>query len=117
MKIRKFIHNNLEMEEKLKDFVEGDEGWFGKRKNNNQEIIMGLVERSRRKLRLFVIDDLKESTLYPIILKNVEKGSSFYTDQRITYSITGIHYHHQTTNHSKGEFARTGNVHSNTMSL
>ena len=99
----------------LSNLVEADEAWFGKKKNDNQDIIMGMVERNRRKLKLIQISDVKEKTLYPHILNNVKKGSKFFTDQRITYSVTGIHYHHQTTNHSKGEFARKGDIHSNTI--
>jgi transposase-like protein len=96
----------------LRGMVEADEAWFGKKKN--QDIVMGIVERGRRKLRLIVIPDVKEKTLYPHIRHNVKKGSKFFTDSRITYSITGIEYHHQTTNHSTSEFAR-GEVHSNTI--
>jgi transposase-like protein len=114
MKIRKELDKSIDMEQ-LKEEVEGDEGWFGKKRNDNQDIIMGLVERTRRKLRFFEIENLKEETLYPIIRENVQKGSKFYTDQRNTYAITGLYYEHHTTNHSKGEFARKGSIHSNTI--
>jgi transposase-like protein len=82
---------------------------------DNQDIIMGIVERGKRKIRLINIPNVKEKTLYPHIRKHIKEGSNFFTDTRNTYSITGIRYHHQTTNHSKGEFAREGGVHSNTI--
>lgn len=125
MKIRKFIQKGVS-NDLLSGITEGDEAWFGRNKSkpkkgkkpkfktDNQEIVFGIVERKRKKLRLIVIPDVKEKTLYPHIRANVKKGSKFFTDSRITYSIAGIEYHHQTTNHSQGEFARD-EVHSNTI--
>lgn len=110
-KIRTYLKSSLS-DDYLSEIVEADEAWFGKRKN--QEIVMGIVERKRKKLRLIVIPDVKEESLYPQIERHVKKGSKFFTDSRISYSVTGIEYHHQTTNHSASEFAR-GEVHSNTI--
>lgn len=112
MKIRERLSEKLG-KELLSDLVEADEAWFGKKLN--QDIVMGIVERNNRKLRLIIIPNVKEKTLYPHIRKNVKEGSRFFTDSRLTYNITGIRYHHQTTNHSKGEFAREDGVHSNTI--
>lgn len=125
MKIRKAMQEGL-CEDYLEGIVEADEAWMGKNrskpkqgkspkhKTDNQEIILGIVQRGRKKLRLMTIANVKEETLYPQIRWHVKKGSRLMTDTRNTYSITGIEYHHQTTNHSKGEFAR-GEVHSNTI--
>jgi len=113
MKIRKYLHSSMDGSYVLSGVVEADEAWFGRKKN--QDIVMGIVQRKSRKLKLFQIPNVKEKTLYPIIEKNVEKGSDFFTDQRITYSATNVYYNHQTTNHSKGEFARKGRIHSNTI--
>ena len=125
MKIRKCMKSGLS-DDLLIGITEGDEAWFGRNrskpkkgkkpkfKTDNQEIVLGIVERGRKKLRLIVIPDVKEKTLYPHIRYNVKKGSKFFTDSRVTYCITGIEYHHQVTNHSKGEFARD-EVHSNTI--
>ena len=82
----------------LEMITEADEAWFGR--GGNQEIVMGIVQRGRKKLRLIVIPDVREATLYPHIRENVRKGAKFFTDSRITYAITGIEYHHQVTNHS-----------------
>jgi transposase-like protein len=111
MKIRQCIGRGLS-DDILEGIVEADEAWFSRK--DNQEIVMGIVERGRKKLRLMIIPDVKEKTLYPHVRDNVKKGSKFFTDSRITYTITGIEYHHQTTNHSRSEFAR-GEVHSNTI--
>lgn len=112
MKIRIQMQKGLS-EDYLMGIVEADEAWFGRK--GDQEIVLGIVERKRRRLRLMVIPDVKEKTLYPHIKEHVKTGSRFMTDSRITYAITGIEYHHQTTNHSKGEFARDGVIHSNTI--
>jgi transposase-like protein len=111
-KIRERLSDGLG-KEMLQGLVEADEAWFGRK--DNQDIIMGIVERGKRKIRLIAIPNVREVTLYPHIRENVKVGSNFYTDSRITYSITGIRYHHQVTNHSKGEFARKGGIHSNTI--
>ena len=125
MQIRKSMKQGLSGDF-LRGIVEADEAWFGRNrskpgkgktpkfKKNNQDIVMGIVERGGRRLRLIAIPDVKERTLYPHIRHNVRKGSKFFTDSRITYCITGIEYHHRTTNHSASEFAR-GEVHSNTI--
>lgn len=112
IKMRKQLSKGLG-KDMLEGLTEADEAWFGKK--DNQDIVMGIVERGNRKIRLIIIPNVKEKTLYPHIQENVKEGSKFFTDSRITYSITGIRYHHQTTNHSKGEFARKGGVHSNTI--
>jgi transposase-like protein len=98
--------------ELLQGMVESDEAWFGRKEN--QHIVLGLVERYSRKLRFIMIPNVKEETLYPHILEHVQTGSRFFTDSRLTYSITGIRYEHQTVNHSKHEFARDI-VHTNTI--
>ena len=111
MRIRQGLSKGLS-KDVLEDIVEADEAWFGKK--DNQGIVMGIVQRKRRKLRLIVIPNVQEATLYPEIRWHVKKGSRLMTDSRISYAIAGIEYHHQTTNHSKGEFARE-KVHSNTI--
>lgn len=96
----------------LQYIAEADESWFGKKQN--QEIVLGIVQRGRRKLRLFIIPNVKEETLYPHIRNTVVGGSRFFTDGRISYAHTGIRYHHQSVNHSIAEYAR-GEVHTNTI--
>ena len=96
----------------LEDIAEADESWFGRKEN--QEIILGIVQRGRRKLRLYIVPNVQEETLYPHIRENVVEGSKLYTDGRISYARTGVRYHHQSVNHSAHEYAR-GDVHTNTI--
>lgn len=112
MNIRSCIAENMGSTT-LEKLVEGDEAWFGKK--DNQSIVAGFVQRHARKLVLEEIPNVKEETLYPLVKQHVKRGSSFFTDARISYAATSVHYHHQTTNHSQGEFAREKGIHSNTI--
>ena len=96
----------------LEGVVESDEAWFGRK--DNQDIVLGMVQRTTKHLIFITIPNVKEQTLYPHIRTHVKTGSHFYTDSRITYAITGIRYTHRTVNHSRYEFAR-GDVHTNTI--
>ena len=82
--------------------TEADEAWFWRKEN--QEIIVGIIQREPRRVYIESIPDVKERTLWPIVKKTIQPKSLFCTDMRISYSIAGIHYHHATTNHSKKEF-------------
>jgi len=110
-KIRTLCAQSVQIEA-LEGVVESDEAWFGKKKN--QDIVLGMVQRSQKKLIFECIPNVKEKTLYPLIKKHVQTKSDFYTDSRITYAITGVRYEHRCVNHSKHEFAR-GIVHTNTI--
>lgn len=94
--------------------VEADEAWMWKKKNNNQDIILWMVERWERKLHLYPVENVKEESLYPHIKANVEYGSKFFTDSRVSYSATCVYYQHWTTNHSKSEYSKW-EIHSNTI--
>lgn len=96
----------------LQNTVESDESWFGTK--DNQDIVLGMVERTHKHLVLKCIPNVQEKTLYPLIQQHVKYRSHFYTDGRISYSITGIRYAHYSVNHSIREFAR-GRVHTNTI--
>lgn len=101
--------------------TEADEAWFWRKEN--QEIIMGIIQREPRRVSLYSIPDVKERTLWPLVRSTIKPWSLFCTDMRISYSIAWIHYHHATTNHSKKEFGhrhtnRYGKelmIHSNTI--
>jgi len=93
--------------------VEGDEAWFGKKKN--QHIVLGLVSRFQKALVFHTVPNVKEKTLYPLVKQHVQRKSTFYTDQRVSYVATNVYYQHYTVNHSKHEFAREHHIHSNTI--
>jgi len=117
--------------------VEADETYIGKRETprapspqrkgrpylktggaNKKRIVVGLVERGG-KARMFHLNDATASTVRDVLVKNVSRDSTLYTDSSRLYTRTGEEYAtHKTTNHAAGEYARREGdvvVHSNTI--
>jgi hypothetical protein len=65
--------------------------------------VMGILDRTQRKIRATVVKDVRRETLQARILKGVEKGSNVYTDQAIAYEKTlAKDYVHEMVNHLEG---------------
>ncbi len=119
--------------------VEADETYIGKRETPRQmspqrkgrpftksgkgggaqkRIVVGLVERGG-KARMFHLNDATASTVRDVLVKNVSRDTTLYTDSSRLYTRTGEEYAaHRTTNHAAGEYARREGdvvVHSNTI--
>jgi transposase-like protein len=60
------------------------------------------------------VDDVKQSTIQPIIRQNVEIGSTLYSDEWWAYNKLSAFYDHGIVKHREGEFVR-GNIHTNTI--
>jgi transposase-like protein len=68
--------------------------------------VMGMLDRDSRQVRAKVIPDVKRETLQAEILKQIEKGSTVYTDCGVGYdSLAAREYIHETVNHTK-EYVR-----------
>lgn len=99
--------------------IEADEGYFGGHVENGRggkgkTILFGMVERGGDIITK-VIPDRKRSTVQPLIIRNVAKGSTIHTDEHTGYyDIDRAGYEHKTTNHSKKEYAKNGS-HVNTV--
>jgi transposase-like protein len=77
--------------------------------------VLTLVDRTTGKAKSMVVDDLKVSTLMPIIRANVAKEATLYTDEAHQYTRIGRAFaHHDFTTHKAGEYVR-GDVHTNTV--
>jgi transposase-like protein len=77
--------------------------------------VLTLVDRTTGKAKSMVVDDLKVSTLMPIIRENVAKEATIYTDEAKQYIRIGRAFaHHDFTTHKAGEYVR-GDVHTNTV--
>lgn len=48
-------------------------------------VVMGILDREQRKVRATVIPAVKRETLQAEILRNVERGTSVYTDDAVSY--------------------------------
>ncbi len=75
---------------------------------------MGLVEREGS-VRAVVTENVKSSTVMPLIKDNVKKGSMIMTDEFVIYqSLTSSGYEHQTVNHGSKQYVE-GIKHTNTI--
>jgi transposase-like protein len=78
--------------------------------NDGKTIVMGILDRELRQVRAKVIPNVKRDVLQAEILRQVEKGSTVYTDGWTGYDkLAAQEYVHETVNHVL-EYVR-GNVH------
>lgn len=116
--------------------VEADETYIGKRETprtpspqrkgrpylksggNQKRTVVGLVERGGS-VRMFHLNDATASTVRDVLVRNVDRASTLYTDASRLYTRTGEEYaSHKTTNHAQGEYVRYEGgetIHSNTI--
>ena|SRR5581483_588336 len=79
--------------------------------------VVSLVDRQGA-TRSFHIANIDAKNLKPILLKHIARGATVYTDNAGHYKHMGFDQYfaaHETTNHSAGEYARPGGIHSNTV--
>jgi transposase-like protein len=110
--------------EKMRGTVEADETFVGGRVQNmhkgrrkmlgahyGKTVVMGLLDRTRKKVRAKVVGNTTRSALFPVILQNVEPGSQVMTDALMVYRDLPDEYVHQFVDHTV-EYVR-GRVHTN----
>jgi transposase-like protein len=62
--------------------------------------VMGMVDRDSRQVRAKVVPNVKRETLQNMILKEIESGSTVYTDCWVGYdNLSAREYVHETVNH------------------
>lgn len=72
-------------------------------------------------MRIWLLDNVRRTTIEPIIRQTVSEGSILYRDEYGIYNWSSAYYEHKTVNHSQGEYARDEDgdgryeVHVNTM--
>ena len=77
--------------------------------------ILALVDRDTGKARSIVVDDLKQSTLLPILKENISEEAAVYTDEAGQYvHLKRDFATHEFVRHGQDEWAR-GDVHTNTI--
>lgn len=77
--------------------------------------ILALVDRTTGKARSFVVDDLKQTTLLPILRENISTEAAVYTDEAGQYVHLKKEFaSHDFVRHGDGEYGR-GEVHTNTI--
>jgi transposase-like protein len=114
--------------EPLDGVVEADTTYVGGKEKNkhankkipgsqggaNKEVVLGIVERDGE-LRAGHVVDAKAKTLQGAIKANVAKSAHLKTDEDSAFTGLGRDYHHETVNHSKGEFVRHFIHHTNSI--
>jgi transposase-like protein len=102
--------------------VEVDETFIGQKYKKpegargyaHKNAVLTLIDRASGQSKSFVVDDVKASTLLPILRENIAKEAIVYTDEAKQYGSLGSDFaDHDFTTHSKGQYVR-GNVHTNT---
>lgn len=101
--------------------VEADETFIGRKKGMEKKrgtahkhAVLSLVERGG-KVKSVHVDDVKATTLIPIVNENIAKEARVMTDDAATYykKLEGF-ASHETVNHAANEYVR-GDVHTNTV--
>ena len=77
--------------------------------------VLSLVDRDTKRAKSMVVDDLKGSTLVPILRENIAKEAVIHTDEAGQYTHLGRDFAgHDFVRHSAREYGR-GEVHTNTI--
>ena len=77
--------------------------------------LLALVDRTTGRAKSMVVEDLKAKTLVPILLENIAREATVYTDEAGQYRRLGDAFaEHDFVSHSAGEYGR-GPVHTNTI--
>jgi transposase-like protein len=77
--------------------------------------VLALVDRNSGQARSIVIDDMKASTMVPIVRANVAREARLMTDEFSTYTLVGREFaQHGVVRHMIGEYGK-GDIHTNTI--
>jgi transposase-like protein len=110
--------------------VEVDETYIGRDKTikpigekrgrgfHHKNKILSLVDRNSGQARSFVVDDVKASTIAPIVRENLAREARLMTDEALAYVVVGREFaEHNIVRHMHKEYVRLGNadIHTNTI--
>ena len=106
--------------------VEADETFIGKARErkpgargySHKNKVLTLVDRDSKQARSMVVDNLKASTIIPILEQHIAKEARIMTDDAKHYSNTDKHFaEHDAVKHSIGEYVNMldNSIHTNTV--
>lgn len=85
------------------------------RGSENKTVVFGMVERQGR-ARGVVVPDVKAKTLVPQIEANIDKDTTVYSDDMLSYNRLSEHgYEHKTVAHSQGIYVSGKDIHTNSV--
>lgn len=77
--------------------------------------VLALVDRATGEARSMVVDDLKKTTLWPILRENIASEARLMTDEAGQYQELDRHFsEHGVVRHNVGEYGR-GDIYTNTV--
>ena len=76
--------------------------------------MLGVLKREGE-LRAEVVSDTKARTVQHMVRRNVEPGSTLFTDEARAYKGLGNDYYHSSVNHSAGEYVTAGVIYTNSI--
>ena len=95
----------------LLGIIETDEAFYGRRKHDNQKIVIGSIERKKRKIKLAIIPDREQDSLEIFLTNNIHRNSFLHTDCHSGYYDIGWNgFGHDFHNHSLGNFKNTNQI-------
>ena len=80
--------------------------------------VLSLVDRTTGQARSIVVDDLKATTIVPILQANIDREARILTDEAGQYHHLRRHFaDHQFTRHGQGEYVSASDrtIHTNTI--
>lgn len=116
---RKFADLLPDEQLQLSGIVEVDEAFIGRRKYNNQTVVIGALERHSGKVVLQTIPTREQGQTDAFILKAIKQYSYIHTDAWTGYwNLTEFFgYGHSMVNHSLGSFGPTNRIENTWMRL
>ena len=96
--------------------IEADETYVGGKRSGgkrgrgapNKTVVFGMVERGGD-VMANVVPNVRKRTLLPVVIGNVEPGSTIHTDELRSYKgLDRAGYRHRTVNHGAGEYVSRG---------
>lgn len=101
-----------------RDFNKKPKGEKKGRGYDHKNKVLSLVDRTTGQARSVVVDDLKTSTLLPILQANISREARIMTDEAGQYKSVGQHFaDHGFTRHGNGEYVSKTDrtIHTNTI--
>lgn len=101
-----------------RDFGKKPKGEKKGRGYDHKNKVLSLVDRTTGQARSVVVDNLKTSTLFPILQANISREARILTDEAGQYKHVGKHFaSHAYTSHGQGEYVSKidSSIHTNTI--